>query len=297
MHSLLHIDWLSITIPLSGDRDVSKFEDLQLWDSLDGKTMTKDGSKWHVSAPQYGYTHAYTSLHGTIAMFGRTAMGLHVIYSGQCLQRLTSEGIDTDDIIRNAAYFDARCTRIDVALDIIDGRNKVSNFQLACERAQCVTSSKTWRIMQGSEGGHTLYVGSRSSERMVRVYDKKAQLAAKYEQTSYDNWVRIECEFKGDKAKNLMRACSENDLIDVMTSHLIDAVDFPTIPEYGQALNTGGKFVEPTITKRKDTQTRHWLMKMVAPVIAREAAQDGEFYAALLTEVNAQIENLLKGKG
>lgn len=297
MHSLLHVDWLSVTIPIDTQRSAEKFKDGQLWRDVIASTYTTDNGKWHTSAPRFGYTHAYTSQHGTIAMVGQASMGLHVIYSGQALQALTSLGIDTERIIKNAVSMGGRATRIDVALDIIGGRSSVDTYVSACRLHEHVCASKTWRIMQGSEGGHTLYIGSRTSERMVRIYDKKAQMAAKFDAVEQDNWIRIECEFKGERARNLMKAFNDNEGTDVLASHLIDAVDFPTIAEYRESLDTGGKWIEPTSTKRKDTQTRHWLRKMVAPVIAREAAQDMEFYASLLTEISALIEDNLRSKG
>lgn len=297
MHSLLHIDWLSVTIPVISKGQIERLEDMQLWQASDSKIYTLDTSKWRVSAPQYGYTHAYTSSQSTVVMFGQAAMGIHIIYSGQSLQALVSKGIDAERLIENVQNMGGKATRIDIALDIIDGRATVGTFHDALRQGKCFTSAKTWRVMAGSEGGHTLYVGSRTSERMVRIYDKKAERAAKFEEVDTASWIRVECEFKGDRAKALLNACKDNDFTDVLRSHLIDAFDFPSNAEYQKALDCGGQFVEPTKTKRKDTQTRHWLMKMVAPVIAREGATDPEFYAQLLTEINAQIERLLLPKG
>jgi hypothetical protein len=297
VYSLLHIDWLSVTIPVAEKRHIERLEDLQLWQRIDGPSLTRDDSKWRVSAPQYGYTHAYTSSHGTICMFGQVAMGIHIIYSGQSLQALASKGIDAERIIRNATDRGAKATRVDIALDIIDGRTGVRAFETSVRNSSCTTSSKTWRVLENGSGGHTLYIGARTSERMVRIYDKKAERASVYEEVQNSNWVRCEVELKGDRAKDFMNACRDNDITDVMRSHLIATVDFPGIREYQEALTMEGAWIEPTKTKRKDTQTRHWLMTRVASVIAREGATDPEFYAKLLSEVNAQIEALLRGKG
>lgn len=297
MHSLLHIDWLSVTLPVISSGQIERLEDIQLWQQSDCMTYTKDASKWRVSAPQYGYTHAYTSSLSTVVMFGRAAMGIHIIYSGTSLQALVSKGIDTGELINNVQNLHGKATRVDIALDIIGGRASVGTFHDALQQGKCFTAAKTWRVMAGSEGGHTLYVGSRASERMVRIYDKKAERAARYVEVHTDSWIRVECEFKGERAKAFLNACKDNDMTDVMRSHLISAFDFPSNDEYQKALGSGGVFVEPTKTKRKDTQTRHWLMKMVVPVIAREVAQDADFYASILTEITAQVEALLRKKG
>jgi hypothetical protein len=204
------------------------------------------------------------------------------------LQALDSSGVDTNRLINNAVSLGAKCTRMDIALDIVGGTYTVKQFQTAVERKQAKTTSKTWRVMQGSGGGHTLYIGSRASERMVRVYDKNAQMAAKFsnEQGKWEgNWVRVEAEIKGDTAKNLLKSCADNDITDVLRSHLVSFIDFPTIPEYAKALSMDGAFVEPTPTKRKKTQTRHWLISTVAPTIAKEIAHDDSFWQELYREI------------
>jgi hypothetical protein len=293
MHSLLHLDWLSVTIPIDCEGSAERFKDFQLWRDIIAETYTRDGSKWKVSAPQYGYTHAYTSSHGTIAMVGRASMGLHIIYSAQSLQAIVSMGGSVERLIKNVSDMGGRATRVDVALDILDGKSNVDKFTDSVKRGAAITSSKSWRIMAGSEGGNTLYVGSRSSERMVRVYDKKAERAAKYEEVQASNWVRVEVELKGEQARNFMNACGSNDMDEVMKGFLVAACDFSCIPEYKQALSIVEGEIEPTTTKRKDTKTRFWLMSRIAPIIAKECAEDGEFRAKLMTEINALINQLL----
>lgn len=297
MQHNLHIDWLSITIPVNSGDEIDEIGDIERWQKSLGKIYTCDTSKWRVSAPLFSYTAAYTSSHGTIALYGQARMGIHIIYSGQSLQALALKGIDTERLIENAVRMGAKATRVDIALDMYNTSASMRSFQHALETKRAITASRTWRNMQNSEGGHTLYIGSRTSERMVRVYDKKAERAREYEEIGSDSWIRVEAELKGDRARDFLRACENNQLDDVMLSHLIAAVDFPTISDWKDATVATGKAVEPTMTKRKDTKTRHWLKTIVARTIAREVAQDGEFYAELLTEVNALVEEELRNLG
>lgn len=296
MISNLHIDWLSITIPIDSEKSVKKLSDMQLWEDLLGGFFTCDVSKWRPTKPLFGYTEAYQSTHGTIAMYGRVEMGLHVIYSGQALQSLANLDVTAERILSNARDRNAKATRVDIAMDTHNGQATVRSYEMSVRNGQCVTSSKSWRVLESGNGGHTLYIGARSSERMVRIYDKKAERAAAFVEVGSDSWIRIEAELKGQQADNFLKATRDNNLHDVMCGHLIATVDFPKIPDWKEATSGQQVVIEPTATKRKDTKTRHWLMKMVAPVVAREAAQDPEFYAALLTEFNAQIEALLRGK-
>jgi len=293
MESTLKVDWLSITIPHNRDMEMSELENISLWSRFHAKPYTCDTSTWRHGKPMFGYTQAYQSTRGTIAMFGRLEMGLHIIYSGQALQALSSDGIEVERVIENAVKYGAKATRIDVALDMYNGVFEVQDYSNSLSRGAAVTASKTWREIKNSEGGATLYIGSRASERMVRIYDKKAERARAFELVGSDSWIRAEVEFKGDRAKNLMKAFSGNDIDDVLRSHLIDAIDFPTNVEWKQATRSGATTVEVSSTVRKLTKTRHWLMTTVAQTIAKEVAQDGEFYAQLLSEVNVQIERLL----
>jgi len=296
MISTLHIDWLSITFPIDSEKSVKRLSDIRLWHDLLAPHFTVGRSKWRVSKPLFGYTEAYVSEHGVQAMYGRAEMGLHVIYSGQALQAMYNAGYDTEGIIKNANSLGARCTRCDIALDILDGASGVDVYAANIRVGRAKSASKTWRNLENAEGGKTLYIGSRASERMVRIYDKKAERAAAFVTVDANSWIRAECELKGDRARDFLKACKDNKIEDVMVSHLVSAVDFPTVADWKQATTTGGKWVEPTETHRKDTKTRHWLMSSVALIIAKEAAHDGVFYAKLLTEINSQIEAILGKK-
>lgn len=296
MEHSLKVDWLSITIPNTQKLSIERLQDLQRFRQFDCGPMTCDVSWWRTSDPMYGYTHAYQSANGTKIMFGTPEMGVHIIYSGQALQALHSNDVLIEEIITNAIRTGARATRIDVAMDFYNGRAEVSAYATALERGNAITSAKSWRKIQNSEGGATLYVGARSSERMVRIYDKKAERAAAFEVVDMASWIRAEVEFKGDRAKNLLLALKGNDIDDALRSHLIDAIDFPNVAEWKQATRSGATTVEVSSTVRKLTKTRHWLMTTVAQTIAKEVAQDGQFYAQLMTEVNLQIERLLNGK-
>jgi len=297
MQTHLHLDWLSITIPVIHAKQIDALGDMQLWQKSQCGIYTCDTSKWRTSVPQYGYTFAYTSSHGTTVMFGQQSMGIHIIYSGQSLQALEQAGFGAERLIENANKHGAKSTRADIALDIYDGVSSVSSFANALKLGKAVTASKTWRNLENAEGGQTCYIGSRSSERMVRVYDKKAERASAFVEVGSNNWIRIEAELKGDRAKDFMNACRDNELVDVMRSHLQSTIDFPTISDWKRAMESDGVFVEPTETKRKETKTRHWLLSTVANTLANECAEDMEFLAKFQTEVYALIEQRLSKRG
>lgn len=84
-----------------------------------------------------------------------------------------------------------RPSRLDVALD--DGAARVAPGDLYDGRLDAVSRTHRggWEWRQNGAGGSTLYVGSRQSERYLRVYVKAAGGRA---------WVRHEVELKGSVA-------------------------------------------------------------------------------------------------
>ena len=57
----------------------------------------------------------------------------------------------------------------------------------------------------GARGGFTLYIGSRSSERCVRIYDKAAERLERAGEVVAGSWMRIELEATGHYADALAR--------------------------------------------------------------------------------------------
>jgi hypothetical protein len=86
-----------------------------------------------------------------------------------------------------------------VALDDREASVAVETVRLAVEAGQVVSRSKQFKVIQASnhrEGvrtGETLYFGSRESQTMLRVYDKRLNFRPKAEKTrpyteSDGNW-------------------------------------------------------------------------------------------------------------
>lgn len=63
-----------------------------------------------------------------------------------------------------------RCTRIDLAFDTLGF--SVSDFERAYHEGNVETVARSWQSVQGSDGGHTFYLGSRQSQAFARVYHK-----------------------------------------------------------------------------------------------------------------------------
>jgi DNA relaxase NicK len=89
-----------------------------------------------------------------------------------------------------------KCTRLDLAATLLDGDTHRDWTVIAynqCKRDGRISSGvmKTHRI-EGSPDGRTLYIGSRSSDRFVRIYDKTAESKGIYPSRTW----RWEVEYK-----------------------------------------------------------------------------------------------------
>lgn len=278
----LHVDWISVTYP----GQYPHFPDQSRWKTIDAYPTTIDKTKWRVSRPLNGYTYGYTSDNGTMALSGPVGMGLHIMYSGQAIENMRmSSGVSAEAILIHHAQAGAKATRIDIAIDLLDGNDNMNDFERWCNDKKYRSCARKWRAQKESDGGHTIYFGARTSERMVRVYNKIAERANKGIIIANDAWVRVECEFKEDRAKMLLKACLDNPVSEVLLAHIVDAIDFPLSEDYQAAIKNVNTAIEVQVLRRKDTQTRHWLLSTVAQTLANECKDDPDFLDKFISEV------------
>ena len=103
-------------------------------------------------------------------------------------------------------------TRMDVALDDRKGQVSIAQIKQAVDAGQAVTRSQKFQVLAGSSlrdglsTGDTLYFGSRESQTMLRVYDKRLELAQKGREEATEYGVRWEIELKKDRAQACAKA-------------------------------------------------------------------------------------------
>jgi DNA relaxase NicK len=112
----------------------------------------------------------------------------------------------------------------------------------------------------GEEGTHTVNFGDRSSERMIRVYDKRG-------------FTRLELELKDKRADLVARQLFQADDIskwyEIMVRHLRDFVDFET-PWWGEFVGSIGR-AWAIVSSPKDIEMEsilNWLDHQVMPALS-----------------------------
>lgn len=111
--------------------------------------------------------------------------------------------------------FSSRCTRIDIAFDQVPFTPKYCYE--AWKRGYVITKchKDSWDWHENKEG-NTLYIGSRKSERFIRIYDRRG-------------FTRLEMVFKDRWAENLAHVITEiksNEWIRQCIGYLMDYVSF-----------------------------------------------------------------------
>lgn len=97
-----------------------------------------------------------------------------------------------------------KATRVDVTADFPGLDLRPVEIREMIRRGELVTSVESMRLVDAEGGktdGQTLYLGSRESPRMVRIYEKGRQLG------NEDAMLRVEVELKEHLASTCFEAC------------------------------------------------------------------------------------------
>jgi len=177
-------------------------------------------------------------------------------------------------------------SRIDVAMTVWGVSDQ--SVQIALHSAEAEAERKTLqsrpfkvRLIDGKGDGDTLYVGSRSSDLFVRIYDKER------EQKDDEQWksaLRYECECKEDMAKRVYERCvfggySAANCAQVLIGLLARRGILPV-----DARGVRGAHIPPTnIPKSSVESSLSWLEEQVSPTVRKliAAGYEREVWDAL----------------
>ena len=279
---MLSIDWLNVTFNDDSDELVD-FILKHLSERLGGVEFESSNGK-------HGYDSSYRSAGVLLARGGVSQRGTMLLsLSGSVSSYLQWYGISAllRSVIRQFAV-KVRFTRIDIALDVsgevwrnVDNPRKVYNRLLdgRIERVSMVQSwerAKDWicfpehKEEQYKTDGFTMYVGSRTSERMLRIYRKKVR----------GRWsTRFEYELKERYSANvgyiLLHGGSIYDAWAIATSNFFDLT----------GLIDGTAIIEGTVIplrKLKHSSRWSWLLNISSALAEFQENYPGHFQEVLI---------------
>lgn len=271
-----HLDWLSCNVSQSDDPRM-------VFPLLD----------WHfMGAGHHGYRARYEcGKTGAVLEMDSadTSMGNHFTFSGEALNSLRRDygGTDTG-LVNHLVRRGAKASRIDLTINIHEGNITPASMRDALRKGTCQAKSKVSRFIEGKNGdieGDTLYIGSPTSDRQFRCYNKAAETGI----MDRGAWVRLELELRRLRANGALQACGVNGVGPTISGHMEDFLDWRDI-EFQRALGSEG--VEPLELPRKATNRQRWLLGQVAQALAKEICVDEDFALKFWSSVGAEVARI-----
>ncbi len=303
------VDWIAFTS--MSIKTVEEMFDFLGYPAQDFQLLPKGSSG-------YMKVHSLKSYPVRIMSEGSEDMGVHVIISGSAIRDVlehyqttlmgpTPFGTDAMavtefgstvmcEFLRNIHRIGS-FTRLDLAIDDKGCKYfSVEDFLNYCENDAVVSKFRTRRnieesTMSGDLLGHTLYLGSRQSEVMLRVYDKRLEqnrkITKEEDKIQYD-WIRWEIELKDERADSAaaliynMTPLGEvitgilNNYVRVIVHDDSNRSRCSTLPLWEKFINTVNK-LRLFVSKVKKTikEKRSWIIRSVMPTIAGVIIADG----------------------
>jgi len=239
---------------------------------------------------QNGYTEAYKTPQGVVIQrnVDRSDMGIHVSFPGSALRDLRNTGMaGAQEVLRRFLNAGGRISRLDLAKDLTGVGFDYERTWKALESREYTGTARSSARMQGHDGGTTIYVGSRQSERFLRLYDKAIESKMDGAQ-----WTRLEIELKGMTARAVATFLNEHEnwssVFDMNVRQMCDLSQLKTWMQFFP-----DKPVPIGIPKlEKQTDTERWIATQVYPAIMRYAGEnpDSEALRTLLTSLMFLLE-------
>lgn len=276
-----HVDWLSFTTKLRNPITNLEFAEKAAINSIEylvgdelATQIFKESEGWLIAGGRRPYQMGYYS----------KDVGCNVWFGGQdtVLVEFTGSGCNW---LRNAGLLlalmgkvQSRVTRIDIAIDLIgDLTPDVVVASLGNKRIKS-------RGEQITQSGHTIYIGSRKSDKFCRVYRYNEPMPR-------SDRCRVEYELKRSQAKTACEYILANGIAtaaDSMSAYYKWELE-EMQPEY--------EFISPMPTEyieRSDAKTMHWLITQCAPAFKKLVEKGAighpeQFFKMYFMPENAQM--------
>lgn len=265
------IDWLTLTLVFTQDVDdkrlVSHTGTTPITDIL-GNIVEEE------IRPVPFYTNGTKYEFGSVFVNEKNPLQkTMVVVTGDDWSNIALAGKDPAIVLKNLLkYPEAKVTRLDFAVDIRERDFRINTLLAAWRAGNMKTSAESVQLVgrQGKAGkdlGKTLYIGSRSSERMIRCYDKGAQTETR------GQWVRIEIELKGRWAMATALEMASGRVVEAGKAAIRQFVTtgvswFDSAVQRGK----GDGYIVPD--KRAQTDHEKWLMNIAVPAVLKAIQSD-----------------------
>ena len=273
MHSSGHLDWLTVTFPLDFDEKVLE---------------AYMGAFHNVGTGAHGYARrATTSLGAILQADGAPGMGKSLTLPGKTLESLRAI-LDTDrPVLDLLVSGKGRASRVDFALNIHESTLTIADLWEQYITGLVYTKARGNEAISTKDGGiHAFYIGSRKSDKFMRVYDKALE-----QHLDGVAWLRLELECRRLVARTYVGAMVEQKLLRPFINRAIgDFCSFSASQVFREAI-ADDKAELPQI-QRTIPAFWQWLERQVIPaMVGRQLLKPEE---NVMREINRLFQALLK---
>lgn len=275
---MIKIDWLTLTKKIPS-AEIEKRPDKGMLMTV----LMVEAQRVGVDVSEFEVTHGdgFYALHVLFnksrvrasADFELEKQGIRLVWSGQAL---TSPTMGTR-VLSAAIENDWKPTRIDVAIDVLNYGVTVKEIYTQYDAAHGENKQRSVDFKHRPTGD-SLYLGSRHSEKMLRIYDKAT------EQGLSNDWIRFEMEFKGRAALQVVPKCLTNiyavGMVHVGMVSLPHSPLMMAIEEFSQGI----PFEFTRHLPSKDGRDK-WLYNTVGKTLAKLKAKSPDEFATLMVWV------------
>jgi len=244
--------------------------------------------EWTNALPARGYTSGLQNRNGVRLSWHtkRDDMGAHVQYSGQTLNKYLETGITARTIALRHEIEGDRCSRIDLAIDCHDTALNIGKLASDVKLNIGQFSTKVFSHIISQDKGETLYLGSRTSELFLRIYNKSA------EQQISGDWVRVELECKGSRAHDIGHRLayeSEQGMVTLTRGLIKHQAAFDD--KIWQQI-VGELAISIAKAHVREPDRKGWLLGLVAPAMGKYIAETGD--EAIIEQFLAIVDSFVR---
>lgn len=280
----LSIDYLSLTFPTHGT-DKSNLVHMTAC-----QIMGLRNEIIEVIKPRKGFTAAVKLQIGRLDVNDSDHSPFAAFeFKGQDMQDFRRAGGKENEILKRLLENQGRASRVDLALDIKDDpRVSISELEASYRAGEIATRAKAARLVEDmATGGKTLYIGSRTSNSMVRFYDKAIQSG-----NLTELWMRMELEVKNQHAQRLISQIAGKGLQD-SARFWFSKYKFK-LDWYLEILESM-HLTRPPSDERNEGDKLWWLRFQVLPALRKLPHNEPKTLKWFITQVNQEFGNGAKG--
>lgn len=270
-------DWLQFTLPYTEENESEAFKLIGYY------------SRLSPVRPLFGYGFAQKNDYGAITMTNknRPEMGVHVQLPGKQCQIMREVGEDFSQLAKSVLAARGHGSRVDLTADFAGVGMRPMELMAAFEKKTRNGTARNASVIYELEGGQTCYVGSWSSDRFARVYEKTRNFGDIDEQI-----LRLELVAKQRYAQAAFQQIADSGVSSAAASALATLNKMVGWQDERWIEMMKDKSTPNIVGRKATAEDDNWLMNVVATSLAKRCIRsDGaDFWKRFMSTLARKME-------